>query len=102
MDGFFSFLGYVIHSLIIDLWLFAQFAIHNIYTNQPYRNLPFQRSSKNVKILIYFGLNAIFYTALYYLELLQISLVIVVVEAFIAGFVASIIYGIMFSCETWF
>lgn len=79
MDGMFNILGYLIHSLIIDLFISAQWIVVNMYQNQPYKRLPFQGSSKMVKMWILIMVNTLFIGVLYLLDLLYLTLGIVLV-----------------------
>jgi hypothetical protein len=98
----FEFSGYLIHSILIDFWVIAQWAVYNMYKNQPYRNLPLQYSSNTIKLVVVLCVNLIFIGLLIGLELLYTTLAIMVVELMLVGFGASVIYGVIYSCETWF
>jgi hypothetical protein len=102
MEMAFELSAYVIHSILIDLWILAQVAIYNMYRNQPYRNLPLQRASIKVKIMAFFALNLIFVGILFLLDVLSLSLAIVFVEMLLIAFGALLIYAVIYSSETWF
>jgi hypothetical protein len=102
MEMAFEFSAYVIHSIVIDLWILAQMAVYNMYKNQPYRNLPLQRASIRVKILAFIALNLMFVGVLFLLDVLSLSLAIVFVELVLIGFGALVIYAVIYSSETWF
>lgn len=102
MQMAFELSAYVIHSIVIDLWIVAQLALHNMYRDQPYRNLPLQRSSIKVKIMAFTLLNLMFIGVLFMLDVLSLSLAIVFVELVLIGFGALVIYGVIYSSDTWF
>lgn len=102
MDGMFNILGYLIHSLIIDLFISAQWIVVNMYQNQPYKRLPFQGSSKMVKMWILIMVNTLFIGVLYLLDLLYLTLGIVLVELGLIGFGSGVVCAVIYSCETWF
>lgn len=79
MDGMFNILGYLIHCLIVDLLILAEWALINMYQNQPYKRLPFQNSSRMVKIWILIFANLSFIGVLYLLDLLYVTLAIVII-----------------------
>lgn len=61
MEYVFDFLGYLIHSLILDLFFLSQWMVYNMYTNgDPYRSLPFQNVSFKVKVSIVALINLLF------------------------------------------
>lgn len=102
MEMAFEFSAYVIHSIVIDLWILAQLVMYNMYRNQPYRNLPLQRASIRVKIMAFVALNLMFVGVLFLLDMLSLSLAIVFVELVLIGFGALVIYAVIYSSETWF
>lgn len=102
MDGMFNILGYLIHCLIVDLFFSAQYIVVNIYQNQPYKRLPFQGSSKMVKIWILVLVNAIFIGILYLLDLLYVTVGILLVEVGLIGLGSGVVFAVIYSCETWF
>lgn len=102
MEAVFEFSGYIIHSIVIDLWVLAQWAVYTMYKDQPYRNLPFQRSPRYVKFGLWLMANLVFMGILSGLELLSATIAIIVIELMLVGVGAMVIYGVIFSCETWF
>ena len=98
MDGVFNILGYLIHCLIVDLFFSAQWVVINMYQNQPYKRLPFQGSSKIVKIWILVLINAVFIGILYLLDLLYVTIGIIVVELGLIGFGSGIVFAVIYSC----
>jgi hypothetical protein len=102
MEIAFELSGYVIHSIVIDLWILAQVAIYNMYRTQPHRNLPLKRVSIKIKIMAFVALNLIFVGILFLLDVLSLSLAIVFVEMLLIGFGALLIYAVIYSSETWF
>lgn len=97
MDGMFNILGYLIHCLIIDLFFSAQWVVVDMYRNQPYKRLPFQGSSKMVKIWILVIVNAIFIGVLYLLDLLYVTVGILLVEVGLIGFGSGVVFAVIYS-----
>lgn len=61
MEYVFDFLGYLIHSLILDLFFLSQWMVYNMYNNgDPYRALPFLEASFKVKVSIVVLVNLLF------------------------------------------
>jgi len=55
-----------------------------------------------MKVAFWIGVNILFMAILLGLDLFYTSLVILVVEIGLIGFGALIVYGVIYSCETWF
>ncbi len=98
----FEFLAYVIHGIVIDLWIGAQLWVDNMYRNQPYSNLPLQRASKQVKVAVFVTVNVLFGVILSLLDLFTLTLAIIGVELVLIGVGALVIYAVIYSSDTWF
>ena len=97
MKKMFEFSGYLIHSVIIDLYVFTQVALYNVYVNQPYQNLPLQNSPRYVKVLIIIIKTGFLVSTLIAFDLFTTTIMIIFVELVMVGFVAMIVYGVIFS-----
>jgi hypothetical protein len=102
MEMVFEFLAYVIHGIVIDLWVGAQLWVDNMYKNQPYSNLPLQRASKQVKAAVWVSVNLLFIGTLIALDLFSLTLAIIGVELVLIGVGALVIYAVIYSSDTWF
>jgi hypothetical protein len=78
MEIVFDILSYVIHSIIIDLFILAQYKIIEIHLREPYRYIPFKHADKKVKLGILIGVNLFFIGCLFLLDLLHATLFILV------------------------
>ena len=98
IDMFFIFLGYLIHTVILDLFIVFQMFLCNIYQNHPYKDYPLQHAPLPLKLGVLIGGNLLVLVLLFSLELLQETVTIFVVELFIASAGFGIGIGAIFVC----